>query len=176
MHAKLTNAEKIRRLPWSIAHNAANNIFAYFTVFGSVFILFLNELGLPKTQIGFLLSLFPFCGVLALFVAPAIARAGFKRTYIIFFGLRKFVIAFLLLTPWILSRFGSQATFIYVAGILLVFAICRAVAETALYPWLQEVVPDSIRGKYAAISSIFTTLVGSLAIAVAGYVVGALWV
>jgi len=172
MHAKLTNAEKIRRLPWNIAHNAANNVFCYFTVFGSVFILFLNELGLPKTQIGFLLSLFPFCGVLALFVAPAIARAGFKRTYIIFFGLRKFVIAFLLLTPWILSRFGSQATFIYVAGILLVFAICRAVAETALYPWLQEVVPDSIRGKYAAISSIFTTLVGSLAIAVAGYVVG----
>ena len=172
MHTKLTDAEKIRRLPWNIAHNAANNVFCYFTVFGSVFILFLNELGLPKTQIGFLLSLFPFCGVLALFVAPMIARTGFKRTFIIFFGLRKFVVAFLLLTPWILSRFGSHVTFIYVAGILLVFAICRAVSETALYPWLQEVVPDSIRGKYSAISNIITTLVGSLAIAVAGYVIG----
>lgn len=172
MLGKLANAEKIRRLPWSVAHNVANGIFAYFTIFGSVFILFLNELGLPKTQIGFLLSLFPFCGVLALFIAPTIARAGFKRTFIIFWGLRKFVIAFLLLTPWILSRFGSQATFIYVAGILLVFAICRAIGETAFYPWMQEVVPDSIRGKYAAINNIFTSLIGSLAIAVASYVVG----
>jgi len=94
MHAKLTDAEKIRRLPWSVAHSTAGAVFCYFTVFGSVFILFLNELGLPKTQIGFLLSLFPFCGVLALFVAPMIARAGFKRTHIIFFGLRKFVVAF----------------------------------------------------------------------------------
>ncbi|MDO9464348.1 MAG: MFS transporter [bacterium] len=172
MHAKLTDAEKIRLLPWSIAHNAANNVFAYFTVFGSVFILFLNELGLPKTQIGFLLSLFPFCGILALFIAPTIAHTGFKRTFIIFWGLRKLVIAFLLLAPWILSRFGIHVTFIYMAGILLVFAICRAIGETAYYPWFQEVVPDSIRGKYTAIDNIFITLTGSLAIAVASYVVG----
>ena len=141
-------------------------------MFGSVFILFLNELGLPKTRIGFILSLLPFCGVLALFIAPTIARAGFKRTFIIFWGLRKFVIAFLLLTPWVLSRFGSQATFLYVAGILLVFAICRAIAETAFYPWMQEVVPDSIRGRYSAINSIVITLVGSLAIVVSSYMVG----
>ena len=172
MHAKLTNTEKIRRLPWSIAYGGTNAAFCYLTVFGSVFILFLDELGLPKTQIGFILSLIPLCGVLALFIAPTIAHVGFKRIFIIFWGLRKFVAAFLLLTPWILSRFGSHATFIYVAGILLVFAICRAIGMTAYYPWFQEVIPDSIRGKYAAINNIFATLVGSLAIAVSSYVVG----
>ena len=167
-----TNAEKIRQLPWSIAHNAANTVFCQFTVFGSVFILFLNELGMPKTQIGFILSLFPFCGLLALFIAPAVARAGFKRIYIIFWGVRKFVVSFLLLTLWVLTQFGLQATFIYVVAILLVFAICRAIAETAFYPWYQEIIPDSIRGKYSAINNIIVALISALAVAVASYVVG----
>ena len=172
MNTETTNAEKIRRLPWSIAHNATNSVFCYFTVFGTVFMLFLDELGLAKAQIGFLLSLFPFCGILALFVAPKVARAGSKRTFIFFWGIRKFAVACLLLTPWILSQFGLQVTFLYVTGILLVFAICRAIAETASYPWWQEIVPNSIRGKYGAVNGIVNTLMGCLAIMAASYVIG----
>ena len=172
MNTELTEAEKIRRLPWSIARSATNRVFCHFTVFGSAFILFLDEMGLPKTQIGFLLSLFPFCGLLALFIAPRVARVGFKRTFIIFWGVRKFVVALLLFAPWILSRFGLHPTFIYVAGILLIFAICRAIGMTALYPWSQEIIPNSIRGKYTAINTIIGILASGLAVGVASYVVG----
>ena len=38
--------------------------------------LFLNQLGLPKTQIGSLLSLLPFTGISALFIAPSVSRIG----------------------------------------------------------------------------------------------------
>lgn len=60
MTQPLTTVEKIRRLPWNVALNAFNNIFAQLTFFGSAFVLFLNELGTNNTQIGFLLSLLPF--------------------------------------------------------------------------------------------------------------------
>ena len=172
MNTKLTNAEKIRRLPWIIAHDTASAVFCQLTVFGTVFILFLNELGLSKTRIGFLLSLFPFCGLISLFIAPMVARVGFKRIFLIFWGLRKFVISFLLLTPWILSRFGVHTTSLYLAGILLIFAICRAIAETSFYPWFQEIIPDSIRGKFSAINNISVTLVSCLTVTVASYVIG----
>ncbi|MCC6458768.1 MAG: hypothetical protein IT328_27730, partial [Caldilineaceae bacterium] len=67
-----TNVEKLRGLPWSIASNAANTVFVQYTFFGSIFVLFLSALGLSKSQMGFLLSLLPFFGLIALFVAPAV--------------------------------------------------------------------------------------------------------
>ena len=171
MTTKPTTADKMRGLPWDLAHQATNSVFCNLTVFGSVFILFVDELGLGKTQIGFLQSLLPFCGILALFIAPTVARFGLKRTYLIFWGMRKIAIAFLLLTPWVSYHFGFQGTFIYISAVMLAFAVCRAIAETALSPWIKEYVPDAIRGKYGAICGIVATLASAAAVAFAGHVI-----
>ena len=69
MSGEPTTAEKLQALPWSVASNAFLAIFVQLTYFGSVFVLFLNELGLSKGQVGLVLSLIPFAGLLALFVA-----------------------------------------------------------------------------------------------------------
>ncbi len=164
-----TTAEKIRGLPWSVASNAANTVFVQFTYFGSVFVLFLDTLGLSKGQMGFLLSLLPFAGLIALFIAPAVARFGYKRTFVTFWGARKAVTALLLLTPWVASQFGSQVTLLFVGGIVAVFAILRSVAMTAYFPWTQEYVPDTVRGKYTATNNVFTALMGFLAVSAAGF-------
>ncbi len=172
MTSEPTNAEKLRRLPWSILANATNAVYVYLTFFGSVFVLFLNELGLTKTEIGTLLSLLPFAGLIALFIAPAVARYGYKRTYLTFFAGRKIITVFLLLTPLVLAHFGSQAVTRYVVGVVAVFAVCRAVSITALYPWVQEYVPSSVRGKYSAIDLVFWSLTSFMAVTLGGYVLG----
>jgi len=172
MNTEPTNVEKIRGLRWSVAAYTANSVFVQLSFFGSVFVLFLSELGLSKTQIGSLLSLLPFSGLVALFVAPTVARFGYKRTFLSFLGIRKMAAAGLLLTPWVLSHWGSQAVLIYVAGIVATFALCRAIAETAVYPWSQEYVPNTVRGKYSATENIFASLSAFLAVTGAGYVVG----
>ena len=169
---KLANSEKIRGMPWALAHETANSVFAQLTVFGPIFLLFLNELGLPKAKIGFLLSLLPFCGLLAPFIAPMVARAGIKRIFIICWVLRKIVVAFFLLTPWVLNRFGAGSTFLYVALLVALFALFRAIGETGFYSWWQEIVPPAMRGQYSAVSVIVTTLGGCGAIGVASYVIG----
>ncbi len=172
MSTEPTNVEKLRALPWDVAFSAANSVFVQFTFFGSVFVLFLSELGLSKTQIGSLLSLLPFSGLVALFVAPRVARYGYKRTFLVFWGVRNIAAAFLLLIPWVSSHLGSQATLVYVIGIVAVFAICRSVGMTARLPWVQEFVPDAVRGKFSAVSNIFSQLTGFLAVLAAGYIVG----
>jgi MFS family permease len=166
-----TTIEKMRGLPWSIAGDVANTFFVQFTFFGSVFVLFLDALGLGKSQIGVLLSFFPFAGLIALLIAPRVARFGYKRTFLTFWGVRKLVTAFLLLTPWVLAKFGTPATILYVGLIVAAFALCRATAETGKYPWTQEYVPNHVRGKYSALSNLSTTLVGIVAVAVAGFVI-----
>ncbi|MCB0230405.1 MAG: MFS transporter, partial [Anaerolineae bacterium] len=165
-----TTVEKLHKLPWAIASNAALAIFVQLTFFGSVFVLFLNELGLSTSQIGFVLSLLPFAGLLALVVAPAVARFGYKRTYITFFSIRHVVTAFLLLTPVVVMRYGTDAALVFVTVIVGVFAVLRAIGVTASFPWTQEYVPNSVRGKYTATNNLASTLTGFLAISLASAV------
>lgn len=167
-----SSPEKVRRLPWAIAGSTANSIFNTLIVSGSVFMLFVSELGLSKTQIGFLLSLFPFAQLISLFILPKVARFGYKRTYLTFYAMRKIVVAFLILAPGVLARLGGQAVFLYVSAIILLYGLCRAIAETGMYPWKQEYVPREVQGKFTALSSVSSTL-GSLgALSFASYIIG----
>lgn len=163
-----TTVEKMRGLPWSIGGDMANTVFAQFTVFGSVFILFLDALGMSKGQIGLLLSFMPFAGLIALFIAPRVARFGYKRTFVTFWGIRKVVTAFMIFTPWVYAMFGEETAVIYVGIIVAGFAISRAIAETGKYPWTQEYVPNHVRGKFSALDNLFTTIVGIVAVLFAG--------
>jgi predicted MFS family arabinose efflux permease len=101
-----------------------------------------------------------------------VARFGYKRTFITFWTTRKFVTALLLLTPVIIVRFGLATAFFWVGGVIAVFALCRAIAETGSYPWRKEAVPSSIQGKYSALSNMFMTLSSILVTAGASYVIG----
>lgn len=161
----------MRGLRWSLAGDSANTVFVEFTFFGSVFILFLDALGLSKSEIGLVLSLFPFAGLIAPFISPNVARFGYKRTFVTFWGVRKSFAALLLLTPWITVTFGEETAVLFVTVTVALFALCRAIAETGKYPWTQEYIPNQVRGKYAATSNVCTTVVGITAVAVAGYVI-----
>jgi HEAT repeat protein/MFS-type transporter involved in bile tolerance (Atg22 family) len=169
----VTDLEKIRRLPWLTAGDSLNTGFFLLTFSGSIFILFLNELELDAAQIGVMLALVPLAGLVAPFMGPWVERYGYKRTFITFWGIRNFVFALMLLTPLILARFGEQWVFWWVAAIIVVFALCRAIAETGSYPWRKEAIPDAIRGKFIGLNSMSTTVAGILVTVVASYVIDA---
>lgn len=167
-----TTAEKLRALPWSFGASATNAVFAQMVFFGPVFVLFLDELTISRTEIGFLLSLIPFTGLVALFIAPRVARFGYKRTFLTFWGTRKVITAFLLLVPFVSFNFGLQAAILLITLILIGFSLCRAIAETGFYPWVQEYVPNSVRGKFSATNSALSNLVGIIATTFATFVIG----
>lgn len=171
--APVTDVDRLHYLPWLTAADSLNTGFFLLTFTGSVFILFLNELGMDAGQIGFMLALIPFAGIVAPVTTPWIVRYGYKRTFITFWGLRNFVFSFIFLTPLILARYGEETVFLWVAGVITVFALCRAIAEIGNYPWRKEAVPDAIRGKFIALNSMSTTVTGILVTMIAGYVIDA---
>ncbi len=166
-----TEMEKYRRLPWSLAHLAFNNFFYTWTFGSSIFLLFLDELGLPKDQIGLLLAFFPFCGLLALFTGSIIARWGRKRIFLLGYGIRKPVMASLLLLPWVIVALGNQSALVFLSGVILTVAVLRALAETAFLPWYQEYVPNAVRGKYTSVSNIVLTISSVIALWSAGWLI-----
>lgn len=167
-----TNVEKLRGLPWGVAWSVTNSVFTQYTFFGSIFVLFLNQLGLDKSQIGSLLSLLPFLGIVAVFIASPVARLGHKRVFIVSFMARTSTAGLLLLTPMILAQFGQEIVLAFIVVTVAAFGLFRAIGFTAFYPWLQEQVPDSVRGKYTAVKNTLASLTSLLAVMVAGYVLG----
>ncbi len=166
-----TTVEKLRGLPWGVAWSMTNSVFAQYTFFGSIFVLFLNEIGLDKSQIGSLLSLLPFLGIIAVFIATPVAHIGHKRVFIAGMAARTATAALLLLTPRLLA-FGQQAVLSYIVITVAAFGLFRAIGFTAFYPWLQEQVPDAMRGKYTAIKNALANLTAFIAMLAAGYVLG----
>ncbi len=159
-----------RHLPWVISHDTLNQVFSSLTYFGPVFVLFLSELGLPKTRIGFLLSLLPFCSPLALVLAAAIARVGVKRVFLMCWTLRTTVTTLFFAVPYLISSHGVDITFVFVVALVLTFAILRAIGETAYYPWHREMIPDPIRGRFNGVSNLFGMLGTGVTLAAASYI------
>src|SRR5215212_2822010 len=170
-NAAPTQYEKLRAIPWSLAYDLANTFFVQLTFFGSVFILFLDELGLNESQIGLLLSIMPFLSLLSLFITPPVAKAGYKKTFLAGIAVRNIFTAGLLLVPVLASQFLTDRVVGYVAFTTIAFAISRAVAMTAFFPWQQEYIPHQMRGRYAGYSSIVVSLTGLVAAAVAGFLI-----
>src|SRR5215216_1475410 len=167
-NAAPTQYEKLRAIPWSLAYDLANTFFVQLTFFGSVFILFLNELGLNESQIGVLLAILPFLSLLSLFITPPVAKAGYKKSFLISIAVRNIFTAGLLLVPLLGEHLPTDRVIAYVAFITVAFGISRAVAMTAFFPWQQEYIPHQMRGRYAGYSSIIVSLAGLIAVTTAG--------
>src|SRR5215208_5916385 len=112
--AQPTQYEKIRAIPWSLSYDVANTFFVQLTFFGSVFILFLNELGLNESQIGVLLAILPFLSLLSLFITPPVAKAGYKKTFLGGMAVRNLFTAGLLLVPILINRFSTGGVLGYI--------------------------------------------------------------
>ena len=137
---------------WLYANQALNMVFGSLTFASSILVMYLADLNLDKARIGFLLSLFPFCGLISPLISHGVARMGVKRVFIVFFGVRPVFIFLLVAAPWALARWGAPAMFAGVAVVLLLFGICRAIGETAYYPWNHEIVPESLRGRVGGVA------------------------
>ena len=170
-----TRSPSTRRIPpwvaWLVAQGVLNSVFCRLTVFGAIFILFLDDLGISKSRTGVLLSLIPFSHLLGLVVGPLVARIGFKRAYLIGFGARKIPAALIMLTPVVIARYGDSAAFAWVAGNILVFAAARAFGEMGMYPWFQEVIPNAVRGRIGGVTGTFGTIAGLIASGIAGPII-----
>ncbi len=169
-HPPVSTIVKLRALPWYFGLGAGNLVFGLLTVLGPIFPLFLTELGLSFTKIGFVIALIPFFALLSLVLSRWVVRVGPKRVFIAFYGVRKIIIGLLLLAPWILAQFGAQAVFCWVTVIILLFACCRGIAETAFFPWVQEFIPNRVRGKVDAVNAMIAGVAALLV------TLGAAWI
>lgn len=171
MLKQITDIDKIRSLPWLVAASACNQLFWFMVVASSIVTLFYDELGLDVSRIGVVLSIIPFTQIVGLFAGPIVPRIGYKKVLITAFGIRKATISLIILSPIVISKFGIDGGFIWIASIFVIFSILRAIGEVAWMTWSKEVIPNSIRGKFHAVNSIASTIVTIAVFFLAGFLI-----
>ena len=168
---ELSERQRIRKLPFYIAAMTMNSVFTTLTVFGSVFPLFLSELGLEKARIGVVLALIPYATLISPLMAPFVSKWGYRRAFLTVWTARKFIIAAMLLAPVILASAGADAAFAWIVVCVIGFALCRATGDTGLLPWTQELVPNDIRGKFMAFENLVGTIGQIVVVGLAGVLI-----
>ncbi len=173
MSPELTNIEKTRRLKFALMGDACNSAYLNLATAGSVLLLFMEKISLDQTQMGVLLAVLGFGGMIAPVASQLGARFGFKRLFLRFTALRVILLAGMIAAPWISARYGPEMAFAYVAGVLIAFSLCRATADSMGGPWSAEFIPSAIRGKYTARQMVVSMLCGAGSIFTIGYFLGA---
>ena len=167
-----TTLEKMQGLKWAILFTGGNSAYVQLTFFGSLFVLFLDTLGFSKTEIGGLLALLPLTGLMALFIGPQMARFGYKRAFLTFFGARTLVSALLLLTPLLITWVTGRGVLYFIVIILLFFSVFRAIGLIGWMPWNTEFVPASVRGKYTGLNNISSNAAAFITVTIASLALG----
>jgi len=168
----LTNVEKRRKLKFALMGDASNAIYLNLATAGSVLLLFMEKIGLDKTQMGVVLAALGFGPMIAPITSQVGARLGFKRVALAFTTLRVLVLSGMIFAPWISSAYGPGTAFGYVALVLVLFSLCRATSDSQGGPWSMEFVPAAIRGKFTAFQQIVTMLFGAGTIFAVGSLLG----
>jgi MFS family permease len=165
---KLTTAEKLRNLPWYLAFVTTNSVAIHLTFIGSIFVLYLNELGFNKALLGAVLSLVPFVNIFSIFVAEKISKIGVRKVFLTTFSTRYLIWLPIILSPWIREHFGQEMMAILVVVIVFAFSFFRMINMVALMPWNQEIIPESIRGVFSAKQMTIANTVNIFTVTLAG--------
>lgn len=159
----ITAIQQKKSYQWLYQFGSWSTIFAILTLFGPLFPLFCDALRMSKTRIGFVLSILPLSYLLSIFISSWVMRQGPKKIMIGSYFARYLVVLLLPLAAWMARRFGDNSAFIWVAMIVLTFAVFRAIAETGWWPWMLELIPARVRGKVEAINSMLANIAAMLA-------------
>ena len=125
------------------------NVISWQSVIGTVLVLHARALGIDTAYVGVLNSFMYFASVLGLATKPLAERIGSKRLLITGWTMRNILVAPIVLSPWVYTRWGAHGAMILLSVTTGLFCITRALAGIAWSSWLHEIVPADHLARFA---------------------------
>lgn len=135
---------------WFTAFNA---LAVQFTL-GSPVLLYAKSLGATATVLGVIASLAPLLTVCQIPAAHFMARVGYRRFIFYGWGLRT-VCIFLLAAVPLMDFIGAAGKLLIMLLALFVFNLLRSISLGAWLPWLTDLIPEDVRGRFLSRDQIF---------------------
>ena len=134
------------------------NVISWQSVIGTILVLHARALGIDTVRVGLLNSFMYFASVLGIVTKPLAERIGSKRLLMTGWTLRNILVAPIVLSPWVYSRWGTDGAMILLAVTTGLFCITRALAGIAWSSWIHEIVPLSNLARFYTVETILTRL------------------
>jgi hypothetical protein len=146
---------------WALTFEVVNAC-SWSAVIGAPLILFLKGLGASATVLGVALAMLPLTQALQILGARLLPRFGYRGLMVRGWTMRTVLVGLIAVVafcvPWLGAPLAIWITLLLLTG----FTILRGVTSCAWMPWVSQLVPETIRGRYLAWASalIQVTLIG----------------
>lgn len=136
------------------------NAVAFQVMMGAPIILYAKSIGASSTVLGIIAAFTPIMTIFQLPAAQFLPRYGYRQFILMGWGTRTIFIFIVALVPVMgfLDHTGKMAVLL---ASLFFFNMLRGIASCAWYPWISELIPEEIRGRFLSRDQFFTHL-GSL--------------
>lgn len=162
--AEQSDYDKLRRMKFVYVFNVLNTVALLCTV-GAPLALYAAELGVPKDRIGLLGGIMPFAQILCIAFLPLVMQVSQRYMTAVSYGLRYIFLVPFLFAPMFVGQ--PDTVFWILFASMTLFSISRTSAESAIWPWSQEYMPKSFRGRISGLVSVLvlpSALLGSLGV------------
>ncbi len=139
---------------------------------GAPMVLTARYIGASETVIGILNALTPLLVVLQFFAINRLNRVGCRRTMIMGWSARSFMLLLIVPLPFLHGKIASAWLVLGMFIPLLLFNTIRGFTSGAWFPWLTQVIPEEQRGRYLGTEAIFINLGAFLALRACGIFLG----
>ena len=139
-----------RFIPWFGLFNAVS----WQIVLGTPVILYAKSLGASATVLGVIFALTPLLVVAQIPAARWMETIGYKRLILAGWGSRTVVLFAIAVVP-LCGFLPAWGRLVALVGLLLVFNLFRGIAAGAWMPWISELIPRELRGRFLAREQMF---------------------
>lgn len=144
------------------------NAMTWQVALGTPMVLFAERLGASSAAIGLGYSFVFLLTPIQIIATSFLPRFGYKRMMLTGWGARSLFLIVPVWLAWMAPESGGGWLVVAFIGSLFCFTLFRSIGACALLPWLNELLPDRVRGKYfstdqavAGISGVGTLLLCS---------------
>jgi MFS family permease len=146
---------------------AGINALSFQIILATPMILYAKSLGASATILGVIVGLMPLLVVFQIPAAGYINRIGFKRFVLAGWGTRVLFIFAIALVPLAGAFLDARNRLALVIVLLFCFNLARGISSCAWLPWIAQLVPAPMRGRYLARDAALTNIGSFLTLLIA---------
>jgi MFS family permease len=147
------------------------NAICFQITLGSTLVLYAKSLGASATWLGVLAGLTPLLNLCQIPAAHWIPRFGYKRFVLAGWSARSALIFLVAALP-LLSQVSPTVRLWILTALIFLFSLLRGISAGAWLPWITELIPEGLRGRFLSRDQAFQHTGSLAALLAAGWVLG----
>ncbi|MEZ0297101.1 MAG: MFS transporter, partial [Candidatus Methylacidiphilales bacterium] len=142
------------------------NTISWSVIIGTPMLLFFKHLGAKETILGIAAALPPLCMMLQIPAARIVEQVGYRTFVVRGWTTRTVLILGMVLTAWLPGQIDNTTRMCLMLFFLFGFNVSRGISTAGFLPWLTQLVPEGVRGRFISIDQLSSSLaaVGTLAL------------